>query len=393
MKDNFCTIYKLIFNKIQTFFILNNQTIVQNQNDADIIIIGVCAAFNADEERSLNLISNNNNNNNNNSKKHIPIYVYGCLSKVNPEKIKEKFKDAIFFNSWDQKILVESIVNNPKISYDSITLPSELRTKEDYRIFNPKKHFVGISYGCSFNCSYCPHKIGAGEIVSRERNEILIQIKKLLEKGAEEVVLTGTDTACYGIDINSNFSELLDYILKISEGFKIKYHIAQFNPEGLNNNFQKLVSCCSNEKVVDIQLPIQTSSVRLLKLMFRNYSLNHIQKFIKLVKEKNNNIMFRTDLIVGFPTETNNELDKSIKFTIDNFDEISVYGYEHKKNTLISSFKIPFFNENVIRKRVEYAIKKITHAKKIVHSGGQDISSLIKADLKKEALKHMEIKL
>ncbi len=382
MKDNFCTIYKLIFNKIQTFFILNNQIIVQNQNDADIIIIGVCAAFNADEERSLSLIYNDNN-----SKKHIPIYVYGCLSKVNPEKIKEKFNDAIFFNSWDQRILVESIVNDPKISYDSVTLPSELRTKEDYRIFNPKKHFVGISYGCSFNCSYCPHKIGAGEIVSREKDEILTQIKNLIEKGAEEIILTGTDTACYGIDINSNFSELLDCILKISEGFKVNYHIAQFNPEGLNINFQELVLCCTNKKVIDIQLPIQTSSERLLKLMYRNYSLNYIQKFIKLIREKNKNIMFRTDLIVGFPTETKDELDESIKFAIENFDEICVYGYEYKKNTPISSFHITFFDENEIKKRVKYAIEKISHTKKIIHCGGQDISSLIKADLKKESLK------
>jgi len=380
MKDNFCTIYKLVFNRMQQFFIKNGQTMVYDPVDADIVIAGLCAAFDADEERSLKIISDV-------AKTKKPMYVYGCLCKVSPEKIKH----GKIFYSWNQKDLVESIVKEPKVSWDSVILPTQFRTKEDYRVCNPKKQFVGISTGCSFTCSYCPHKIGSGEIVSRPQDEILMQIKSLIEGGVGTIVLTGTDTACYGIDIGINFPLLLENVLKISDN-TLRYHIAQFNPEGLSFNFQKLISCCSDERVTDMQLPVQTSSERLLKIMHRSYPLDCVQEFIESVRKENRNIMFRTDLLAGFPTEAEDELEQSIDFVIRNFDEIAVYGYEYKKNTPIAAYGLPFFGEDEINRRANYTIERISTAGKIVHSGGQNILTLFKADEKKELLrlKNME---
>jgi tRNA A37 methylthiotransferase MiaB len=377
MEDNLCTILKLVFNKIQKFLLLNGQIIVDNPEKAELMIIGTCAAFDADEERSIEIASRIQSF----SK---PIYVYGCMVSVSPNKLK-KLKLKNLFSSWNAQQLAESIIMKPKISWDSIDLPTEFRIKNDYRIYNSKKHFVGISTGCAFNCSYCPHKIGAGNIVSRPVNEILNQIKFLINREPQTIVLTGTDVACYGQDINTSFSLLLEKILKILPD-KTSLHIAQFNPQGLYFDFDTLIKCCQDNRITDFQLPIQTASERLLKLMNRKYFINDIQKFITEVKKKNTNIMFRTDLMVGFPTEVEEDLVKSIEFVVKYFGEAAVYGFELKNKTPIASYNLPFFNEGLIKKKVDYALKKIKQSGLLVHSGGQDISSLNFNDQIKEKI-------
>lgn len=375
MEDNLCTVYKLLFNKMHNFFKNNGQVIVTKPSEADIIVIGLCAAFDADEFRSSKIISRM-------EKLCKLIYTYGCLTKVNPGKIGKK----IMFPSWDSKGFVESIVKNPEVCWEDTVTPTEFRLKSDYRIYNPRKQLVNISTGCSFDCSYCPHKIGAGEIKSRSQKEILQQVKCLIKRGIQTIVLTGIDTACYGKDLDISFPRLLEMTLKICAK-NTNLHIAQYNPEGLSMDFKKMVACCSDNRVSDMQLPIQSSSERLLNLMNRNYSKEIISEFIQAVKAENKRIFFRTDIMVGFPTETKKELHNSIDFVARYFNEVAIYSFELKCNTKIASSGLEFFTANEIKGRKEYAIKKLKSAGVIVHSGGQDIVTLLKADRAKEKIR------
>ena len=372
MEDNLCTVYKLLFNKMHIFFKKNRQVMVTKPSKADIIVIGLCAAFDADEFRSSKIISRM-------EKLGKPIYTYGCLIKVNPGKIGKK----IMFPSWDSKGLVESIVKNPEVCWEDIVTPTEFRLKSDYRIYNHGKKLVNISTGCFFDCSYCPHKIGVGEIKSRSPKEILQQVKHLIKRDIQTIVLTGIDTACYGKGLDISFPRLLEMVLKICAK-NTNLHIAQYNPEGLSMDFKKMVACCSDDRVSDIQLPIQSSSERLLNLMNRNYSKEIISEFIQTVKAKNKRIFFRTDIMVGFPTETKKELHNSIDFAAGYFNEVAIYSFELKCNTKIASSGLEFFTANEIKRRKEYAVKRLKSAGVILHSGGQDIKSLIKADKIKE---------
>jgi tRNA A37 methylthiotransferase MiaB len=375
MKDNLCTIYKLVFHKMQQFFIRNAQLITDNPEEADLIITGLCAAFNADEERSAEIVSVSAS-----YKKR--IYAFGCLTRVNPQRVKA---DKMFA-SWQAKDLVENVVTNPLISWESIQIPSEFRTKEDYRVYNPKKMFVPISTGCSFECSYCPHKLGAGNSISRPLDDILNQAQELINRNIETIILTGIDTASYGKDGDVSFSRLLQQILDLCKN-NANFHIAQFNPEGLIVDGDILLECCQDQRIRDIQLPIQTCSPRILKLMNRNYTIDGIKRFITEVKSKNSEVMFRTDLMVGFPTETQEELDESICFAVDYFDEVTVYGYEFKKNTSIAKYNLKLFDENEIKRRQEYATQRVKSKGLLVHSGGQILSSLMEVDCLKEKIR------
>lgn len=374
MEDNMCTIFKLVFHKMQKFLVLNGQTIVEEPENADLIITGVCAAFEADESRSVRIVSKM-------KKSMKPIYGFGCMTRINPDRLKLKS----IFASWEGQKLVETIVKNPKIGWGSIDLPTDFRNKNDYRVYNSKRHFVGISTGCAFWCSYCPHKLGVGKIVSRPEKEILNQIKTLIESGAETIVLTGTDVACYGQDIGTSFPLLLEKILNIVPQ-KIEVHIAQFNPQGLRFDFEKLIKACQDKRVTDFQLPVQTASKRILKLMNRYYSMKEVRKFIVKVKKKNTNIRFRTDLIIGFPTETEANFRKTVGFVIKHFDEVAAYAFELKRNTPLVSYNLPLLNKSLIITRLNKALKVIRREGLLAHSGGQDIFSLICNDQVKEKI-------
>lgn len=353
----------------------NRYDIVSDPQKSDLAIIGACAAFDADEERSLKLIKEV-------ERFEIPIIIYGCLTTVNPEKVELKNK----FPSWCAKELGETIIKDIIYPWDLVKLPSEFRTKEDYRVYNKKKKFVGLTKGCCFECAYCPHKLGAGNLISRNEEEILEQIKQLNTQQIDTIVLTGIDTASYGRDTNKLFAVLLKKILKELRN-DISVCIAQFNPEGLEDNLELLIECCQDERIIDIQLPIQTSSKRLLRIMKRNYSTKIIEKFINDVRLKNKRVIFRTDLMVGFPSETQIELEESINFAKKYFNEVAVYGFELKCNTEIALSNLKFYSKQEIEKRRKYVVEKMKSCEILVHSGGQLISTLKEADEIKQELR------
>lgn len=375
MKDNLCTIYKLEFNRMEQFFKSNGANIVKSPEEGDIMVLGTCAAFDADEGRSVEIMDS--------VKKYgKKTYIYGCLTVVNPKKVGE----AVKFPSWNAKELCENIINNGKVSWEEILLPYDFRTKEDYRVFNKRKKFIGITKGCSFLCTYCPHRLGAGKLVSRDEEDILKQINILNKEDLNTIVLTGIDTASWGRDTGKTFSDLLKSVLEdLREDISV--HIAQFNPEGLMDDFYQLVELCKDKRVKELQLPIQTTSQRLLGMMKRYYSIDSVRDFIKSVKSENNGIMFRTDIMVGFPTETVEELNDSIDFAINHFDEVAVYGFEMKDNTEIAALEISGYSNEEIEERRSYAYEKIREKNLLVHSGGQDYCTLLSSDNIKEKIR------
>lgn len=378
IKENMCTIYKLVFHRIQKILIKSGYETVEDLAESDVCLAGVCAAFDEDEKRSIEIVDEM-------KKADKPIYVFGCMTQVSPKRIDSSLQYA----SWRADDLIKELTNEKHVLWDDEELPNDFRLLSDYRIFNPNRKFVGISTGCSFECSYCPHKIGAGVIVSISENDILEQIEEMNHQSVDTIVLTGTDTACYGTDIGTSFASLLENILQIVRK-DIDIHISQFNPEGVFGNSDHadlMLELFCDKRIKDIQLPIQTVSSRLLELMNRNYSPDELEYFLKTLKKKNRNAFLRTDLMVGFPTETIDDLNKSIDYACNNFSEIAVYTFEMKNGTPIFEMNLPLVNQEEIIRRKQHAVEKIQSAKLLVHSGGQSVETLICNDRAKESLR------
>lgn len=375
IKENMCTIYKLVFHRIQMALEDGGYIIVDDPGESDICLAGLCAAFEADEKRSIEIARMM-------KRAEKPLYIYGCMTSVNPQELPE----GHYYSSWQHDELVRELLINKKSSFNLKILPNEFRSMTDYRVYNPRKMFLGVTTGCSFSCSYCPHKMGSGKLVSISEKELLKQIMIINKNGAETLVITGIDTACYGIDINCTFSELLRKILDMLLP-NITIHISQFNPEGLfitENDYNSLMDLFSCERITDIQLPIQTASEHLLKLMQRNYDINKLNHFLKHVKKNNPHLMLRTDLMVGFPTETHEDLDASIAFACEHYSEIAVYTFEMKSGTPISKMNLIELSEEEKESRRRYVVQKGRERGILVHSGGQLIDTLIHNDTIKE---------
>ena len=198
-----CTVLRLQMHKIYQALDNAGCVMVEGPEDADVSILGNCAAFDADENRSIKLIEKVKSMNKN-------VYSYGCMCNVNPESLKA----AKLFKVWEIEQLVNGITGGRGEFRKEEVLPDEFRLKEEYRVYDKSKRFLGITFGCPFECSYCPHQLGVGEPYSFPINEILSRIHEYNKSDMiRTLYITGTDTACYS-DAGKGFAELLELILK-----------------------------------------------------------------------------------------------------------------------------------------------------------------------------------
>jgi tRNA A37 methylthiotransferase MiaB len=376
IEDNLCTVYKLVLHQMQKALLENGFELADAAEQADVLLAGVCVAFEADEKRSMAIIDRLRRLNK-------PLLAYGCLIQVRPEL----FSQTPAYASWQAPSLVRALTQDRVTFSMARALPTTFRCAKDYRVQDPYRVFIGISTGCSFDCSFCPHKRGAGFIRSIPQPEIVAQVEKAVAAGAKTLILTGLDTACYGEDLGGSFADLLGEVLE-TIGPETRLHIAQFNPEGLFFSpyyTRKMIEMFSDPRVRDIQLPIQTDSSRLLALMNRHYDPIELADFLALLKARNPGVRLRTDLMVGFPTEAEAELKWSVGFVIRYFSEAAVYGFEMKPGTAVAKMNLPQVPAKEIRGRVDRAERRLKAAGVLIHGGGQRLETLLENDRKKEA--------
>jgi tRNA A37 methylthiotransferase MiaB len=208
-------------------------------------------------------------------------------------------------------------------------------------------------------------------------------VRSLNDGTTKTIVLTGTETACYGEDIGTSFAILLDRILGIINPH-VDLHIAQFNPEGLRLETDPkyawyMLSLFADPRVKDIQLPIQTTSPRLLALMNRRYSPDALGRFLTNLIDTGGTSL-RTDLLVGFPTETMEEFAESVTYARRYFDEVAIYRFEMKKGTPVYGMGLtPVAGADVVWRR-KSAMDLLRQSGLLVHSGGQDVETLLEND-------------
>jgi tRNA A37 methylthiotransferase MiaB len=376
--DDMCTMLKLEVKKANDFLVANGWETVTNPEESDLIFCGTCVGFDNLEERSLNRICELKQYNK-------EMIVYGCLVSFNFADLSNVYQ-GVSICSWEISKISEFILN-AEVSFQEITDPSVFRSKEDYRLYDLSKRFVNIAFGCDCDCSFCPHKVGAGSLRSRPVDDILNQIKRLTqnENGVNTIVIAGLETGRYGIDLGITYPQLFERILAIDAEFSI--HVSQFNPSGISEYYDELIPLFSNDRVRDIQIPVETTSRRLLSLMNRPLDTVKVGEFLKKIRSKNSKAVFRTDLLVGFPTETIEELMESLKFVVDAFDEIAVYGLEPKKGVPLEKMGLPFYDKQEVLRRSAFARAYISKAGKLAHSGAQEAPDLLELENRRQELR------
>lgn len=316
---------------IMNSFKKSGYEIVDFEDNADIVIINTCTVTNTSDKKSRNIIRQA-------VKKHekAVIVVMGCYSQVRSADIKEiDGVDIIIGNTKKSKVvsLVEEYLKNKKsiTEIDDIMHtdfePMELDTFE-----TRTRAFVKIQDGCNNFCSYCIIPYSRGNIRSKEKDDVVSEIKCLVKNGYKEVVLTGIHTGHYGKDkYDYDFSDLLSELCKIDNLKRIR--ISSIEITELDSKFIDVLK--NNKVIVDhIHIPLQSGCDKTLKEMNRKYDTKYYLDKINLIRSIRPNISITTDLIVGFPNETEEDFNNTLSFLRKvKFSKIHVFPYSRRKGT------------------------------------------------------------
>lgn len=329
----------------------NNYDIVELHNNPEVIVINTCTVTNQSDSKSRKMIRL--------AKKTNPnaiIVVCGCASEHHKEKIVDTDIDILIGNYHKSKIV--ELVNKYKETKQKINTFKDMTTVpfEDMKInnfLNKTRAFVKIQDGCNNFCSYCIIPYMRGTIRSKNIDIAYEEIKSLIDTGYQEIVLTGIHTGSYGT--GEDF-DIVDLIRRISALDKLKrIRISSIEITELNDKF--LNELKTNTKICDhLHVPIQSGCDKILKLMNRKYTIEEFVDKINKIREIRPNMNFTTDLIVGFPTET----DEDFKETINNlklikFSKIHTFPYSIRNNTPAATMKQ--VNDSVKKERVHEVLE------------------------------------
>lgn len=318
---------------IKEMFLNNKDEIIDDKTLADVIVINTCTVTNQADSKGRKLIRQARRDNEN-----AILIVCGCMTQ-NHEDI-DIDADIILGNKDKSKIL--DLIDEFKKNKKQIRLFYDLRNVsfEDMKIthFEHKtRGFVKIQDGCNNFCSYCIIPFVRGNIRSKNIDVAYDEIKCLVNNGYQEIVLTGIHTGSYGV--GENF-DLVDLIRKIStlDGLK-RIRISSIEITELNDKFMEEFK--NNLKICShLHVPIQSGSDHVLKNMNRKYDIAYFKEKTNLIKSLREDVNLTTDLIVGFPEETDEDFNTTKQNLIDiGFSKIHTFPYSIRRGTKASMMK------------------------------------------------------
>ena len=330
----------------------NNFRIVNNPEEAEIIVINTCGFIQTAKEEAINTILEMAEFKNQKCKY---LIVMGCLfQRYYTDLIKALPEVDLFIKIEEYDKLWDKIYNLIKLSEIEInknnatTKISEIKplpmfNKQEFlnRVVTTGKNYayLKIGEGCSNKCTYCAIPYIRGYFVSRKQEEIIEEAKKLAQEGIKELIIIAQDTTKYGIDIYGK-SKLAELLQKISEIKEIKWiRVLYLYPEGITDELIKTIK--ENKKICKyFDIPIQHISNKILKTMNRKTSKENIEKLLEKIKKEIPEAILRTSLIVGFPGEGKEDFEELQKFIEKvKFDKLGVFTYSKEEETPAAKLK------------------------------------------------------
>lgn len=379
-----CSRRKLDVAKFHRYFTRNGYSIVDDPAEADEILITTCAFKYDEEEESLNTIEKMGNYKGRKT-------IYGCLPAISPSKYSSRYDYSSItpkdINSIDEHFeniqyrfseIPDDNIINKDIDYSSLSkavgkftdkfemsvpfLVKSGRYLKNKYLTTENNYYLATSRGCLGNCSYCGVRFAVGSLVSKPLDTAVGEFVKGIQAGYGIYTLTGDDVGGYGQDYGSDFCLLLEKLKheidRLPAGKlkkKIGLHIEEINPKWILHYGDELVNLLSHPHIKSILCPIQSGNSRVLKLMNRNDDMETLAGLLNRMKSNNRRLSINTQIIVGFPTETEAEFDESLEMlTKIPFSSVTLFPYDDKENT--QSFSIhPKIPEEVKQERIKKA--------------------------------------
>ncbi len=296
------------------------------------------------------------------SKTGKPLIVAGCIplvekktiekinpraSLVGPDSV-ENIVDVTRVTLEGKKIIALEDLKKPKLG-----LP---RCRE-----NPVIGITEVGRGCLLNCSFCgePYR---GKLFSYPPKLIVNDVKQAVDEGCKEIWISSLDNGCYGFDININLPKVLNEICKIEGNFFIR--VGMMNPLHLKRILDDLIDSYRNKKIFKfLHIPVQSFSDKVLKDMRRGYTVEEFVSYVEKLRKEIPDITISTDIITGYPTETEKDHGLNIKFLKKiKFDVVNLSRFGVRPRTLASNLKeLPKDIVNRRSKELSGIIRQMSH--------------------------------
>lgn len=326
-----CKVNQYESNMMKEKMLSSNFFYEENMSDANIIIVNTCSVTNVADKKCLKMIRK--------IKREYPnalLVVAGCSSQNNQNVYEALDIDILLGNKDKSKIaeLIKEYLDTEKKYvkfYNERNLDFEDMLINDY---NHVRAFVKIEDGCDNFCSYCIIPFVRGSVRSKDFDTVIKEAKLLIEHGHKEIVLTGIHTGHY-MSNNHDLTDLINELSKIDDLLRIR--ISSIEITELNDKFLEMLKI--NKKVCNhLHIPLQAGSDEILKRMNRKYDLAYYEEKINKIRSIRPDISITTDIIVGFPYETDELFNETLEFSKKmNFSKIHVFPYSIRVGTAAAS--------------------------------------------------------
>ena len=326
--------------RLMGLFHSEGHVITRNEKEADVIVLNTCSVREKAERRALGRLSDFYRYKQNNP--DVMLVVAGCMAQRMGKDLLIELPYLDLILGPDQIFQLPQLISNHRIADKTAVYSSreEFRSRDIWeqeilpRRKTPFTSFVAISRGCDNFCSYCVVPYVRGPERNRPFTQIIDEVQRIAESGAKEVCLLGQNVNSYRNE-GKDFSDLLGMVNDQTGIEWIRFMTS--HPKDLSDKLIEKIA--SLPKVCEhIHLPMQSGSDRILKEMNRGYTSQDYLKLVEYIREKIEDVSLSTDVIVGFPSETKQDFQKTLEMMeIVMFDSAFMFRYSVREGTKAAS--------------------------------------------------------
>ena len=329
-------------------------TLVESSDQSDLNIVVTCSVKDATANKMIHRIK---------SLKSKPLVVAGCLPKAEKETV-EKFSGNASLLGPNSLGKTLQVIDTTLSGRKQIALQDSDVTKTGLPKvrLNPAVGIVEIASGCMSECTFCQTKLSKGDLSSYRLGDIVRQVKTEIQDGCKEVWLTSTDNGCYGFDIGTDLPSLVNAVAEIPEEFMIR--VGMMNPMYMPRIKENLIESYDNDKIFKfLHIPVQSGSNKVLHDMKRGHTAETYKEIVKMARDRFEKFTISTDIIVGFPTETEKDFEETMEL-LDKTrpDVVNLSRYSARPGTDAAEWKQIEVSE--IKRRSKLVFEKISNITK-----------------------------
>jgi tRNA A37 methylthiotransferase MiaB len=383
---NGCPESRIDVARAEKYLAENGYEVKADMTDADLVLFKACGLTNKLQSNSIGIIKEIQSK----LKRNQRFIVWGCLPKIDPEGLEKEYTGLVSAGSelpelhkmlnlakpfsessanelgrvWplNEKNATEyvryqgskfsQVVKKPALRWDRY-ISSHFNLVRNKA---PTVFYIKISSGCHNNCTFCAVRIARGLTKSKPMSEVVAEFKLGLQKGYKNFSLMGTSPGSYGVDLGYNFIDLLKALTTIDGDYNI--FIRNFHPMHMLTMLDGFLEVLGGKKIKYVELAAQSGNNRILKLMNRNYTIEEYKHLIVEIRKAYPALIIRSQLMVGFPTETEADFQDTLKLLDDLvFDYVEVYEFSDRPGTVAAKLE-PKVPDNVKRQRFLKLYKK-----------------------------------